>query len=223
MDSFQTEKIICPKCGHEQEVKIYPSINSSLDTDIVEKILTNQLFCFECDECHEKTPLIYNSLYHDIEHGLMVWLMPEICDEHIKEMNDTAFQLQAFGMVNPNVKYRYRIVRTVNELKEKMAIEKENLDDRILELLKVAYLVQIAEQIGDKTVAEMMFDCIDDGYFFTLFFENEGIEPAMIMIDMNVYKNMQEQFIEILDSSMPEGFIDISFDWAKDMFFNTKK
>lgn len=219
MDMSQKERITCPKCGHEQEVAIYPSINASLDTEAKDKLLRNQLFTFTCEECGESTSLIFNCLYHDMEHGLMVWLMPEAGEQELKEMNDTVAQMQAFGMTAEGQEYRYRVVRTVNELKEKLLIEQENLDDRIIELLKVAYLVQVAENIGEKTVAEIMFDIIDDGYFFTIFYEEESLDPGVIMLDMEAYRAMKEQYGENLSQFVPEGFADISFDWAKKVLF----
>lgn len=220
MEAFQTEHITCPKCGKKQEVKIYPSINANYDTEAKEKLMHNQLFSFTCEECGETTPLLFNCLYHDMENGLMVWLMPEAGDKELQEMNETVTQMQAFGMTATGLDYRYRIVRTVNELKEKLLIEQENLDDRIIELVKVVYLVQIAEQIGSHTVAEVMFDVIDDSYFFTVFYEEDSLDPGVIPLDMNVYRMVKEQYIEKLDSLKADNFQDISFLWAREFMFS---
>lgn len=224
MQTGQKEKIICPKCGHEQEIMVYPSINAGLDSDIADKLMRNQLFTFTCDKCGESTPLIFNCLYHDMERGLMVWLMPQskssAQEEQLNEMNETVQQMQMLGIIDSGQKYRYRVVRTVNELKEKILIAHENLDDRIIELLKVAYLVQVAENIGGKTVSEMMFDIIDDGYFFTIFYADEALEPAVIMLDMEAYRMMKEQYTDKIEETVKENeFTDISFEWARQVLF----
>lgn len=199
---------------------VYPSINVSLDSDIADKLMRNQLFAFTCEECGENTPLIFNCLYHDMERALMVWLMPQAKEEQLAEMSETVQQMQLLGMTDTDQKYRYRIVRTVNELKEKILIAHENLDDRIIELLKVAYLVQVADNIGSKTVAEMMFDIIDDGYFFTIFFADEALEPTVIMLDMEAYRMMKEQYMDKLDEAEKKAeFKDISFEWARQILF----
>ena len=112
------------------------------------------------------------------------------------------------------------ILNARNELKEKLLIEQENLDDRIIELVKVVYLVQIAEQIGSHTVAEVMFDVIDDSYFFTVFYEEDSLDPGVIPLDMNVYRMVKEQYIEKLDSLKADNFQDISFLWAREFMFS---
>lgn len=218
MSNCQLEKITCPKCGHEQEVMIYRSINASLDVEARDKLLGNQLFSFSCKECGEMTPLLFDCLYHDMEHGLMVWLKPELSKEELEEMNEGICQMET---LDPSMKerYRYRIVRTVNELKEKLTIERENLDDRIIELVKTVYLAHVAEKIGERTVAEVMFDIIDDGYFFTIFYEDEGADPGVIMMDMDVYRRVKEQYEEILNANQTQGFQDISFEWARGVLF----
>lgn len=218
MSNYQLEKITCPKCGHAQEIMIYRSINASLDVEARDKLLRNQLFSFTCEECGETTPLLFDCLYHDMEQGLMVWLKPELTKEELEEMNEGIRQMEA---IDPSMKvrYRYRIVKTVNELKEKLTIERENLDDRIVELVKTVYLAHIAEKIGERTVAEVMFDIIDDGYFFTIFYEDEGADPGVVMMDMEIYKKVKEQYEGVWNTCQTDGFQDICFEWARNILF----
>lgn len=218
MSNGQIEKITCPKCGQEQEIMIYRSINATLDVEANDKLHRNQLFSFTCEACGETTPLLFDCLYHDMEHGLMIWLKPELTQEELAEMNEGIDQMETLD-ANMKGRYRYRIVRTVNELKEKLAIERENLDDRIIELVKTVYLAHVAEKIGERTVAEVMFDIIDDGYFFTIFYEDAAIEPGVILMDMEVYKKVKEQYEASLEKYETHGFQDISFEWARRVLF----
>lgn len=214
MSYSHMEKVTCPKCGHEQEIRICNSINSSMDIEDRDRLLRNQLFTMQCETCQETTPLLYDCLYHDMENKVMLWLKPQVNVAELENMNHTLRQMQP---QEEERDYRYRIVRTVNELKEKITIVQENLDDRVIELLKVVYVYHAAEKIGDRVVSEILFDIIDDGYFFTIFFEDEKADPAVMMLDMEIYRQMKEKFQESLEQMPKEEFVEVAFDWAKDM------
>lgn len=213
MAQSSKEKIKCPKCGNIQDITVYRSINSITDEKEIAMIKSNHLFEVYCEECEEKIPLLYNCLYHDINNFAMYYLLPDTQENDLDEMNHILKGIQV------EQTYRYRRVFTVNELREKILIAEQNLDDRIIELLKVVYLVQIAKDIGEKVVSEILFDVIDDAYYIEIFYEDTAVDPGFIILDMNIYKQIKEQYLPQLDKKSEDGFLQIDFEWAKKYLF----
>lgn len=220
MANTATEKIKCPKCGHEQEITIYRSVNGDNDEKEKARIMTNQLFTVDCEQCEEKIPLLYNCLYHDACNHGMYWLLPAMTDTSLEEMNEVLTQVeQAYPDDMAHMKYRYRRVATANELREKILISEQNLDDCVIELLKVMYLVQLSDKIGTKVVSEVLFDVIDDIYYIEIFYEDQSLDPGVVVPDMEIYKKVKEEYLPLIQDKMTQGFLTVDFDWAKSVLF----
>lgn len=82
MSSASLHKEVCPKCGKEQMVERYDSINDyhkELFTQIVDK----SIFDYECESCKEKVHAPYPLLFHkmgirDIQIGYKIRPMQPI-------------------------------------------------------------------------------------------------------------------------------------------------
>lgn len=219
MSKFNMETMVCPKCKTEQKIKVWESVNVTQSPKEKERILKGEFFRFACKKCDMTAPLAYNCLYNDMDKKLLVWLIPELTDE-VEEKLASAETIADDD--KSGLGYIYRIVETPNELKEKIMINDAGLDDRIVELLKMIYMSQMADITGDKTIAEegiteMLLDVKGENDFaFVIFFEKR--EPLMIDINYDVYIKVYEDFIELVEEVSEEKFTRVDFQWAKKIF-----
>ena len=85
-------------------------------------------------------------------------------------------------------KYIHRIVPDILSLREKAIIFEHDLDDRVIELMKVVYCGQFEEQKG-ITVQHIFFSANGDNWQFELFGESELL--AIAPFDKNLYTSLQ--------------------------------
>ena len=138
--------IICPQCKREHPFLIWESVNTKLNPELKEAILDGSMFIFECPTCGATTNVDYDFLYHEMEDQIMLQYVSS--EEHAQE----AFEMWTNDEPENPVRvfredgYIIRIVRTRNELLEKIAIFDEDLDDRIIELYKIFVLASVLEE-----------------------------------------------------------------------------
>lgn len=63
MLSVSLHKEICPKCGKEQMVERYDSVND-YHRELFSKIIDKTIFDYECEECKETIHAPYPVLFH---------------------------------------------------------------------------------------------------------------------------------------------------------------
>ncbi|HEX4125115.1 MAG TPA: CpXC domain-containing protein [Tepidisphaeraceae bacterium] len=141
-------KLPCPGCGAPAEFVSWTSLNATLDPHEKTRLLDRSLTQFKCSACGHEAQVIYPLLYHDMDNGIMIWLLPPSAAE-AKEPEalpaDVARQL--------GERYRYRAVSHLNELIEKIQIFDAGLDDRVVELAKLVAAAKLPpEKIGASEV-----------------------------------------------------------------------
>ena len=144
--------IVCPECGHEQEIHVIPSVNVTLDPEMREKVLSGEIFLFTCEKCGFSGFAGYPFIYEDKETagGFLIYLEPECPDREVGVDGDVADQVLLHTMT-------MRLVTTVNELKEKIFVFEAGLDDRVLELFKMLALSKMESDDADKIPDELRF------------------------------------------------------------------
>ncbi len=142
MSLAEPADVTCPSCGHSQSFMVWQSLNVSLDQEQKRELLEGRLMRSACRRCGHVVDLLHPLLYHDPERQLMIWLWPG--------PGDPAWPAQT-GLA-PG--YRLRIVRTLNELIEKVLIFDSECDDRELELFKAAIR---AQSEGDQELDGRLF------------------------------------------------------------------
>ena len=68
---------VCSKCGQTTEITIYKSINVADNPELKEKVKDGSLFLWECPHCGTVNLARYETLYHDPQKKLMLWLVPD--------------------------------------------------------------------------------------------------------------------------------------------------
>jgi hypothetical protein len=150
------ERVKCPACGQPGSFTLWESVNVTADPVLKERFMSGDLNTFRCAGCQNETQVWYPMLYHDMDLLLMVWFMPggetpppvpELLTEVTGDNAET---------------YRFRLVRSPNELKEKVFLADAGLDDRVVELMK--WLVRQNDH-GESLRAEdiLLFAEIEEG------------------------------------------------------------
>lgn len=207
LTTSKEESLTCPKCGKMHNLSKYSVINVTEKPEYKEKLLKNQLFLFECDECGLKAPLTYDCIYIDRKKKLAIAMAleePEEWKAALKELSDLTG-------------YQKRIVDNINDMKEKILISDNLMDDRIVEMSKVMLLKQLENEMKDDVLQNVLFDYSGSEKFFIVFFEKKGIGRVPFSIDF--YRGVEQTWRSKLDSDSVNDFMKVDMQWAGNHMF----
>lgn len=140
MTSRSVEPLHCPGCGREAMFTVFTSVNATLDPVLRRQLIEGSLTRFTCTACQHTADVSYPLLYHDMERQLLVWLVPE--GETTPPPLGTI--LEECGLARFSVDGdTLRLVRSRNELVEKVRLFELGIDDRLMELFKLLVLVKL--------------------------------------------------------------------------------
>ena len=118
--------VSCSHCHRQTEIEVCQSINVALDPQLKARVKDGSLFVWECPYCGHRNLARYQTLYHDPDARLMVWLLPG-AEEAPKAVEEAVRELEG---------YTLRLVREVGDLIEKVNIHDAGLEDTALEMCK---------------------------------------------------------------------------------------
>ena len=145
-----TLKATCSSCGHVQEITAYTGINIAEEPDLKARVKDGSLFVWECPVCGRANLARYQTLYHDPQERIMIWMLPEGL---IPEDKVEAIGRQIEASSEQTGEYVFRRVSDIGSLIEKVNIFDAGLDDRIIEMCKYVTRMEMAEK-GDKEILE---------------------------------------------------------------------
>ena len=204
----------CSKCGQQQPVTVYRSINISENPELKDKVRDGSLFRWECPHCGQVNLARYETLYHDPAAKLMVWLIPE---GEISEPQMQAITMHTKAMGG----YTLRRVNDLGSLMEKVLVSDAGLDDVVLEMCK--YVTKM-EMIQKSVPAEQKDEFLAADFHF---YRSEGEGDARIltfmyaldgqMLGVNIGWNVYQDCAGILERNpqvRPEdGFAKVDAAW----------
>lgn len=185
------------------------SINVSEHPELKEKVRDGSLFIQECPSCGERHLAQYQTLYHDPEASLLIWLLPGGA-EPPSGVASIASQLPG---------YTLRIVRDAGSLIEKVNIHDAGLDDATVELCKYVTRHELAEKQGAKALElNMKFYRLQGAdNEIVLSFPMDGAMHA-VNIGFNVYEDCSAILLRNPDAMPSEGFARVDSDWVDTIF-----
>lgn len=140
----------CSKCNKPLPATVFESINSDFSDDVAQQIMSGDLFNVRCPHCQFTSHLEYDFLYHDLQHGAMVWVLHKKTQNYISKVNEIrSAQKPPYSTL--------RIVSNMNELKEKVSCLESMRDDRIIELYKVFSVYNLLSQRPNYAVSSAFF------------------------------------------------------------------
>lgn len=198
----------CKKCGRPTEIDVRQSINVALDPELKARVKDGSLFVWECPYCGHHNLAVYQTLYHDPDARLMVWLLPGDAQPP-QQVADAVKQLDG---------YTLRMVREVGDLIEKVNLHDAGLDDCVLEMCKWVTRRELAQKTPEAMDARLRF------------LRTEGADNELVMafplngqmqvvnIGFNVYEDARGILARNPSVKAPEGFAQIDSAWVEQFF-----
>lgn len=204
MTRSTVEFITCPECNHQSGFTTYQSINATLDPKLKQQIIDWELFKFYCLNCGEPRLVCYETLYHDMEHRLMLYYIPAMVNREqeearIEEMFNQIKQVEGDRYSNSFDTYNFRIVSDMEPFIEKVQIFDAGYDDRIVELMKFVLAPKEDEDI-QFSYDHMVFTKVgDDNYQFMFIYEKRAV--ASLKFSEEMYEHFKSEYSGLLDDS----------------------
>ena len=203
-------RVNCSHCGQAHSVETYPSINTALDPDLKSRVRDGSLFVWECPHCGTRNLLKYQTLYHDPEGRLMVWLLPG-GEEPPQAVEEAVKALEG---------YTLRLVREVGDLVEKVNIHEAGLDDVTLEMCKHVTRMELAEKhrrddFLDAPLKFYRMEGADNELVFS--FPLDG-QLQVVNIGFNVYEDARGILSRHPDVAPEPGFAQVDAAWLSRYF-----
>ncbi len=197
MAKDKSMSVCCPACLEEGTFNICDFWETSENPDIKEHIFSRDIFRYSCSECGEEILVAYDCTYLDKEHNFMIMLLTEKSDDTIVETTE----------------YNLRVVRTINEFVEKIALIEDDVDDRIVELYKIMLEDQFEdERPGAKILGIYYGGKDEDGKNLVFFIITENAQNCRAHLSLDVYDAISRQF---KDSAARFGDTsEVGRDWA---------
>lgn len=194
--------VTCPHCQTENEHDVLQNINIDQNPELRESVQDLSCFRVQCPNCSEQFLAVHDTLYHDMAGEFMVWLWPN---------TEEALPKASF---EPLSGYRLRIVESLNDFREKIAVLEAGLDDRAIEMMKLLLFMQLRH---DLDIVEVLFHEMDErtGDFRFVGVLSDGAEQYVAMPN-DIYQKLRGDIEQFLYTPSFD-FIKIDLAWAKEM------
>ena len=214
MSVSKVKTITCPKCGAVGDFTVYNSINTREDPELASKLKDMTLFEYKCPECGALVFVDYGLLYHNVEKGIMIYYVRN--DADAEKAVDLFRGKENAAAEELKGRYIYRVVRSYRQLKEKIMIFEENMDDRVMELAKLLYLTKFQVEYPDL-VPEIRESYVygSEGEYQVAFRTKDG--EVSTDFHMQDYEDMDGRFEYLLKPIRRSGDIIVDQNWAMDL------
>lgn len=139
--------VSCSHCHRSTQAEPVQRINTALDPELKARVKDGSLFVWECPYCGTWNLLKYQTLYHDPEARLMVWLLPEGMTPPA-EVEEAVKDLKG---------YTLRRVLEVGDLIEKVNIHDAGLEDTVMEMCKWVTRRELSAKNPEMLSAKLRF------------------------------------------------------------------
>ena len=106
---------------------------------------------------------------------------------------------------------------SINDLKEKIMIADNHLDDRVIEIIKIMYIDQMKKEMEDDTLLNILFDYNRDNYCFLVFFQKKGI--GKIPLTREFYRQVEDKYKDAIKEHSMDSFMKVDMEWAGKILF----
>lgn len=206
----------CPHCQSTINIPYIDEVNIEKDPSIKTKILSGTFFSYSCPNCNEHIPVVGPLLYHDPSIPTMLYLIPPGFDASTEKLDEMLELIQ--GMEGDKASlYQARLVNNVDKLLEKIYIQDAKLDDRIVELVKLAYLKQYGHELQQKGA---IHSCIfvpahDNHNAHIVFVFGDDHDMASVDFSEDYYVFFATEYAKQLDTvNAVNKFLTIDEKWA---------
>jgi hypothetical protein len=145
----------CPACGHTYEAAIADSIGANRAPWLLDAVLDGSFHRFTCPQCAHAIQVEKEILFTDFVRGHWIGVFPPADEPRYEECGElvtTTFREALLEKAPPLVttwapNLRVRVVFGIPDLREKLILWHNDLDDRVVEILKLDLLADRPELI----------------------------------------------------------------------------
>ncbi|MCY3019276.1 MAG: CpXC domain-containing protein [Planctomycetota bacterium] len=195
MSSSSKQIIACPACQHKQDFELWHSVNVTLDPTLRDRLRSGALTTFRCGNCGHAAEVVSPLLYHDMEKHWMFWLVP---DGKLPQNVDV-------NVLNEHLQnYRLRLVRSRNELVEKLNTFAAGFDDRVVAVLKFFLRAQLERQNGIENASLFFHERLksETGTEHLCFAWVNDDKVRAIGISVELYESTQADLQSVLEGPL---------------------
>ena len=197
----------CSFCRHTGEIEAYSSINVAERPSLKEKVKDGSLFVWECPSCGARNLALYQTVYHDPQGKLMIWLLP----------GDMPVDSRLEG-ISPEG-YTLRRVSDVGSLVEKVNIFDAGLDDFVMEICKHVTRMELSEKHGSAVLeAPMKFYRMRGADHEIVFTFPLGGNMNEVSVGFNVYEDCAAIVLRNPHVRPASGFVQVDKDLIRKFF-----
>lgn len=200
----------CPICKRDHDAALWHRIDAGTEKNAKEKLLKGEFFHFICPDCGYASELHYGSLYADRDIRELIYLAEE------KEAEPAAAEKAAAAAADDLAFWKQgdsllRIVHSAEDLREKLLIFDNGLDDRLVEICKGVSLSQFPAD-DQFYVTGIRYDVVGEQEVLRLTC-SDGSEQYVLDFD-GLYQQIYEQFAEYLPPLRGNYFTCVDLDYA---------
>ena len=212
MSEKEIKRIKCPKCGALHDFEIWVRVNTDLDPVLKGKVRSGELFRTQCPSCGQKIDVVYPCLYNEMEKKVMIYYAPgkkamEDAAAAFDEGADAAEKERGFDPAGNG--YRNRVVGSLYDLQEKIAIFDSGLDDRVVEICKVLAGSQLQESQPQAEFDDLLYYRDSSGDRLALM--KNGNAFASIALPADFYTMVENHYKPLIERYGDEKVIDIEW------------
>ena len=162
MSMEHEEMVKCSKCGHEDGFVIWQSLYATLNPEAKADMMESCLFEHKCPKCGHVDSYTYDLLYHDMESMFMI----QLCEAEDRVADYVAmfddFSKKTDDLIKMDDEYKLRLVDSRNNLREKVYIFDQGLDDRVIEIMKLFIRFDISKENPEHEVDDIFLEISDE-------------------------------------------------------------
>ena len=212
--------IECPECKAKNNILCWQNINSVTTPSAKEQLLSGELFSVKCSNCGKTINFNYPMLYHDPIHRCIVDYTSPLGNTGDNPEDNTENRMQQIRYLQAMSdtykdqldSYKIRLVSNQNELREKAIIFENNLDDRVIEIIKLIYLLQLSKDKPDIKIKATYYLRGEKGNHALQFLSEDG-RTFSAEIDNGLYDDINNDYGSEFDGFPGNQFV-IDAQWA---------
>ena len=204
---------VCPFCEKQVELTTYPVVDVQKQPELREDILSGEFFRLKCPHCGKRMKIRRQVVYVDRDHRFLICLIPSFTENQLREKTWERQDSKCYGFTK-------RIVANVNALKEKILMLENGIDDRAIELCKLAVSGVVRKKYNKpiRAIYFARFDEAENVVGFSFQFAGEK-EMTLYQTKMTVYEisnKVANAYDAQRSDAEKEGFLRVGPRWAKD-------
>ncbi|MCB1190054.1 MAG: CpXC domain-containing protein [Leptospiraceae bacterium] len=197
MSSKRLVEVVCSKCGEQSEFMYWDSINVTVDPELRIEFFNHKINHFDCSHCGNKGLVFEDFIYHDMDSRFIISLLSSDNKDYLEKSKQSlsesiSIMQETVNMDGFTTEYKFRIVFNLNQLTEKVNIFESNLDDKIIEILKLFIFRDFVDS-KEEIIPEIFFvDILETNEIeFIVLTGGEGNYGVTLKLD--TYKNIENQ------------------------------